>query len=321
MSEYTRISFEEREKIYLLEKQGLNITSISKELGRHKSNISRELKRCKDDPLGYIPDRAHAMYRAGLSRNKSLFSDKTLQDYVITKLTVCRWTPQEISASLKLGDLGLKASPELIYQFIYSKTGLQHNLPSYLKFRRKKRGIRRSRKRKKPNIINFVSVHDRPQDINERKETGHWEGDLIILATLQSKNITTLVERKTRFTKLVLNSNKTSKEVIGGIKEQFIQEASCFKSITFDRGTEFANHHELAASTYFCDPGSPWQKGAVENMNGRVRNLLPKHVRPYFLKQKDLDIIADILNNTPRQVLGFKTPKELFHAHLSNAPS
>lgn len=321
MSEYTRISFEEREKIYLLEKQGLNITSISKELGRHKSNISRELKRCKDDPLVYIPDRAHAMYRAGLSRNKSLFSDKTLQDYVITKLTVCRWTPQEISASLKLGDLGLKASPELIYQFIYSKTGLQHNLPSYLKFRRKKRRIRKSRKRKKPNIINLVSVHDRPQDINERKETGHWEGDLIILATLQSKNITTLVERKTRFTKLVLNSNKTSKEVIGGIKEQFIQEASCFKSITFDRGTEFANHHELATSTYFCDPGSPWQKGAVENMNGRVRNLIPKHVRPYFLKQKDLDIIADILNNPPRKVLGFKTPQELFHAHLSNAPS
>lgn len=138
---------------------------------------------------------------------------------------------------------------------------------------------------------------------------------------MESKNITTLVERKTRFAKLVLNSNKTSKEVIGGIKERFTQESSCFKSITFDRGTEFANHHELLADTYFCDSGSPWQKGAIENMNGRIRNLLPKHVRPHFLKQKDLDIIADILNNTPRQVLGFKTPQELFHANLSDAPS
>lgn len=321
MKKYTRISLEEREKIYLLQKQGVDINFIAKTLGRHRSNIYKELKRCKDDPLGYIPDRADAMYKAGLSRNKSLFLDKNLQDYVISKLTICRWTPKEISASLKHEDLGLKASTELIYQFIYSKIGLKHNLPSYLKFRRKKRGIRKSRKRKKPNIINFVSVHDRPQEINERKETGHWEGDLIILATLESKNITTLVERKTRFAKLVLNSNKTSKEVIGGIKEQFIQEPSCFKSITFDRGTEFANHHELSAETYFCDPGSPWQKGAVENMNGRIRNLLPKHVRPYFLKQKDLDIIADILNNTPRQVLGFKTPHELFHAHLSDAPS
>ncbi|MGB4190956.1 MAG: IS30 family transposase [Rickettsiales bacterium] len=226
-----------------------------------------------------------------------------------------------MSASLKLSDLGLKPSPELIYKFIYSKIGLKANLPSYLKSRRKKRGMRKSRKRKKPNITSFVSVHDRPSQINERKEAGHWEGDLIIFTTLCSKNITTLVERKTRFTKLVLNSSKTSEEVIGGIKESFNEALFSLKSITFDRGTEFANHHQLATSTYFCDPGSPWQKGAVENMNGRIRNLLPKHVRPYFLKQKDLDIIADILNNTPRQVLGFKTPQELFRSHLSEAPS
>ena len=321
MSEYTRISLEEREKIYLLQKQGLNITSISKELNRHKSNISRELRRCADDPLGYIPDRAHAMYKVRLSRNKALFLDKNLQNYIISKLTICRWTPREISASLKLNDLGLKASPELIYQFIYSNIGLKNNLPSYLKFRRKKRGMRKSRKRKKSSIIDFVSIHDRPEIINERKEIGHWEGDLIIFSTLRSKNITTMVERKTRFTKLVLNSNKTSEEVIGGIKSSFNEDLISLKSMTFDRGTEFANHHELLANTYFCDPGSPWQKGAVENMNGRIRTLLPKHVRPQLLKQKDLDIIADILNNTPRQILGFKTPIELFHAHLLQAPS
>lgn len=112
MSEYTRISLEEREKIYLLQKQGLNITSIAKELNRHKSNISRELRRCAADPLCYIPDRAHAMYKVGLSRNKALFLDKNLQNYIISKLTICRWTPKEISASLKLNDLGLKASPD-----------------------------------------------------------------------------------------------------------------------------------------------------------------------------------------------------------------
>ncbi len=172
MSEYTRISFEEREKIYLLQRQNLNITSIARELGRNKSSISRELKRSIGDPLGYIPDRAHFIYRIKLSRNKSLFQSKELQDYVISKLTISRWTPKEISASLKLSDLGLKASPELIYQFIYSETGLDLNLPSYLKFRRKKREIRKSRKRKKPNIINFVSIHDRPTAINERKEMG-----------------------------------------------------------------------------------------------------------------------------------------------------
>lgn len=321
MKKYTRISLEEREKIYLLLKQGLQISCIAKILRRNKSSISRELKRCISDPLGYIPDRAHFIYRIKLSRNKLLFQNEELQAYVISKLTISRWTPQEISASLKLNDLGLKASPELIYQFIYSKLGLKYNLPSYLKFRRKKRGVRKSRKRKKPNITNFVSIHDRPESINERKELGHWEGDLIIFTTLRSKNITTMVERKTRFTKLVLNSTKTSKEVINGIKSSFNKDFVSLKSMTFDRGTEFANHHELSADTYFCDPGAPWQKGAVENMNGRIRNLIPKHTRPYFLKQKDLDIIADILNNTPRQILGFKTPNELFYAHLSDAPS
>jgi IS30 family transposase len=321
MKKYTRISLEEREKIYLLLKKNLNVSTIAKELGRNKSNISREIRRCKDNHLGYIPDRAHAMYRAGLSRNKALFLEKNLQDYVISKLTIYRWTPKEISASLKLSDSGLKASPELIYQFIYSKLGLKHDLPSYLKFRRKKRGIRKSRKRKKPNITNLVSIHDRPIVINERKDIGHWEGDLIILSTTESKNITTMVERKTRFVKLRLNQNKTSTEVIGGIKTSLSSQNIACKSMTFDRGTEFANHMELEIDTYFCDPGSPWQKGAVENMNGRIRNLLPKHIRPYFLKQKDLDIIADILNNTPRQILGFKTPQELFYANLSQAPS
>ncbi len=320
MSEYRRISLKEREKIYLLQKQNFNITSIARELGRNKSNISRELKRCANDPLGYMPG-AHAMYKIGLTRNKPLFLDKNLQDYVISKLTIFRWTPKEISASLNLNDLGLKASPELIYQFIYNNIGLKNNLPSYLKFRRKKRGMRKSRKRKKLNIINFVSIHDRPSSIDERTEIGHWEGDLIILATLCSKNITTMIERKTRFTKLVLNSNKTSAEVIGGIKSSFNEDILSLKSMTFDRGTEFADHHQLPAHTYFCDPGSPWQKGAVENMNGRIRTLLPKHTKPHFLKQKDLDQIADLLNNTPSQILGFKTPKELFRAHLSEAPS
>ncbi len=116
-----------------------------------------------------------------------------------------------------------------------------------------------------------------------------------------------MVERKTRFVKLRLNQNKTSNEVVGGIKSSLGDELPMYKSMTFDRGTEFANHQELGIDTYFCDPGSPWQKGSVENMNGRIRKLILKHTKPYFLKQKDLDRIADILNNTPRQVLGFNT--------------
>lgn len=320
MKKYTRISLEEREIIYLLLQEGSNISDIANNLCRNKSSISRELKRCSNDTLGYMPDRAHTLYRDGLSKNKALFLNKQLQDYIINKLVNNRWTPKEISASLKVFGLKMRASAETIYQFIYSKHGLKLNLPSYLKFRRKKRGFRKSRKRKKPNITNLVSIHTRPEEINERSEVGHWEGDLIILATTESKNITTMVERKTRFVKLKLNQNKTSNEVVGGIKSSLGNNSNIYRSMTFDRGGEFANHKDLGINTYFCDPGSPWQKGSVENMNGRIRKLIPKQTRPYFLKQKDLDIIADILNNTPRQVLGFKTPHELFYASLSKAP-
>jgi IS30 family transposase len=267
-----------------------------------------------------MPDRAHNFYREGLSRNKALFLNEQLQDYVISKLVNNRWPPKETSASLKISGLEMRASVETIYQFIYSKHGLKLNLPSYLKFRRKKRGFRKSRKRNKPNITNLVPIHARPELINKRKEVGHWEGDLIIFSTIEAKNITTMVEKKTRFVKLRLNQNKTSNEVIGGIKSTLDSEISLCKSITFDRGSEFANHKDLEMDTYFCDSGSPWQKGSVKNMNGRIRKLMPKHTRPYFLKQEGLDHIADILNNTPRQVLGFKTPHELFYAGLSNAP-
>ena len=118
MKKYTRITLEGREKVYLLKKQDLNISSIAKELGRNQSTVSRELKRCFQDPLGYIPDRAHNLYLKGWARNKALFLDKPLQDYVITKLVNSRWTPKEISASLRLRNDGMKACPETIYQFI-----------------------------------------------------------------------------------------------------------------------------------------------------------------------------------------------------------
>lgn len=183
-----------------------------------------------------MPDRAHNVYRSGLSRNKALFSNKQLQDYVINKLINNRLTPKEISASLKVSGLKMRASAETIYQFIYSKHGLKLNLPSYLKFSLKKRGFRKSRKRKKPNITNLVSIHARPEAINERSEVGHWEGDLIIFSTTESKNITTMVERKTRFVKLKLNQNKTSNEVVGGIISSLGNHSNIYRSMTFDRG-------------------------------------------------------------------------------------
>lgn len=162
-----------------------------------------------------------------------------------------------------------------------------------------------------------MPIKQRPKHVEKRKELGHWEGDLMIFGTTRPCNISTIVERKTRYTKIIVNNSKRTEEVISKIKHSFDNTGITLKSITFDRGTEFASHYNLDTKTYFCNPGSPWQKGTVENTNGRIRQFMPSHATPYFIKQDFVDSIALLLNNTPRKVLGFKTPLELMNANLN----
>jgi IS30 family transposase len=316
MSEYKRLSLEEREKIYLLRQTGKTIAKISRCLDRHKSTISRELNRFKDSVLGYLPDKAHMEYKSKLSRNKSLFSNSKLQDDVIKKLTQDRWSPQQISGRLKQQKSSIYVCMETIYKFIYSTIGIELNLPTYLKQRRKKRGFRKSRKVGTSRIIGLVPIKDRPRHIESRKDFGHWEGDLVIFGTTRPSNISCLVERKTRYTKILANKSKRTDEVMSKIRNSFANKTNSLKSMTFDRGMEFANHKILATKTYFCNPGSPWQKGTVENTNGRIRDLMPTSKTPLIIKQELVDHVADLLNNTPRKVLGYKTPLELMCANL-----
>lgn len=139
----------------------------------------------------------------------------------------------------------------------------------------------------------------------------------MVFSSLRSANITTLVERKSGFVALIHNFNKCTDSVVGGIKKQ--QErwhADVFKSLTFDRGTEFASYRNLNIPTYFCDPHSPWQKGSNENFNGRLRRYLPKAYNHNIISQAMLDTIAKKMNNQPRKCLGFLTPAEVFYANL-----
>jgi len=316
MPGYKRLSLEEREKIYLFRLGGEAIAQISLMLGRHKSTISRELSRCADSNLGYLPDKAHANYKSRLSRNKALFLNPKLRDYVIEKLTQDRWSPEQISGRLKQQKFCIYACMETIYKFIYSDLGIKLNLPTYLKQRRKKRGFRKSRKVGASRIVGLVAIKERPKHVEHRKEFGHWEGDLVIFGTTRPSNISCLVERKTRYTKIIANRSKRTDEVMSKIKNSFANQTRSLKSMTFDRGMEFASHRTLATKTYFCNPGAPWQKGTVENTNGRIRHLMPTSKTPLIIKQELVDGVAELLNNTPRKVLGFKTPNELMNANL-----
>lgn len=159
-----------------------------------------------------------------------------------------------------------------------------------------------------------ANIKHRPGIVDKRRSIGHFEGDLVVFGSLRSSNVTTIVERKSRLTKLVHNQNKYTNEVVGGIKEKLSQlPKRLVKTITFDRGSEFASYRNLGVTTYFCNPHSPWQKGGNENFNGRLRKYLPKRYDHRKLSQELLDKIEEKMNNQPRKCLGFRSPLEVFY--------
>ena len=159
-------------------------------------------------------------------------------------------------------------------------------------------------------------------DVAHRRQFGHWEGDLMLFKQkLGQTNVTSLVERVSRFTVILKNPNKRTKPVMGKINKA-IKDLPLVarRSITFDRGTEFVNwphlQAEIGTQTWFCDPSSPWQKGTVENTNRRARRWLPRKRDIRKLSDHDMKVICDRLNNTPRKCLGWKTPAEVFREKM-----
>jgi IS30 family transposase len=321
MKRYKRISYEERVKIYIFNISGYNQTIIAKILGRHKSTISNELKRCREDPGGYLPDIANLRATNLNKRNTGLLKKHPkLQDYVENYLRE-GWSPEIIANRLKQENAAISVSHETIYRHVYSEEGQEKKLSLHLPRRKPKRTAKYGKKPRKSHIPASASIHCRPKSINKRKKIGHWEGDLVVFTSLKSANVTTLVERKSRYAKLVHNTDKYTKTVISGINKSMQNIPEKYrKTIAFDRGSEFAAFKDLNMQTYFCDPHSPWQKGSNENFNGRLRRYLPKSYNPRNLSQILLDQIEFKMNNQPRKCLGFKTPFEvLFNTKIATA--
>ncbi len=280
-------------------------------LDRSPSTVSREIRR-NSDHIGYLyAGEAHMMAQARRNKNvPKLSKNKQLQSYVISRLKE-RWSPEMIAGRWKL-ETGEGISKEAIYQWIYSVDGESLGLRKLLVRARKKRGIKR--KVARSNIKDRVSVHTRPQCINDRLELGHYECDLIFNKGSQSKNICTLVERVTRQAILIKNDNKASNTVLGALINHLKRSPLEVKSITFDNGSEFADHtrlkEELGIDTYFCDPGAPWQKGGIENLNGMLRRFLPFKAPAAEITQKQVAAANAKINNMPRAILGYRTPLE-----------
>jgi transposase, IS30 family len=311
MKQYTQLKSNERALIFEFTKAGWGNNRIAAAIGRDKSTVSRERER-NGDMIGYLyPTEAQAITNARKARHgPKVARHPELKKYVIDKLHAC-WAPDAIAGRWSKEHPEQSITTEAVYAFIYGKHARVLGLWKLLPRKKPKRGMVR-RINKNVRIQHRISIDRRPKYIERRKEAGHLEADLFFNAGSLSANVLNIVDRRSRVTFLVKNDSKFSEPIIDRLSRSV---GSFAKSITFDNGTEFAMHYRLQETgiqTYFCDPGSPWQKGSVENSNGALRRYLPFKVPANSITQEILNKVADIINNIPRRSLKFLTPAEVF---------
>ncbi len=320
------LSVFEREQISRGLVAGVSVRSIAQGLARAPSTISREITR-NGGREAYRAQAAEERFERLACRPQAckLSRNTVLCDLVASKLKK-NWSPQQISAWLVMAypdDDSLRVSPETIYLtlFVQARGALKRELVSHL---RRVKSLRRPRTAKRGSgrqgqIVDAVSIHERPKEVEKRAIPGHWEGDLI--SGIQNSHIATLVERKSRFVLLACVDGKDTESVVAALthKIQDLPE-DLRRSLTWDRGGELADHKKLTIATdikvYFCDPRSPWQRGSNENTNGLLRQYLPRNSNLYDHSQTDLDAIAEELNTRPRKTLGYHTPAAILNEAL-----
>lgn len=322
------LTLSEREEISRGIASDLSLCTIAARLGRSPSTISRELMR--NGGLEYY--RANRADEAAWDRSRrpklcKLASNAQLRHNVTTKLNRL-WSPEQIAGWLKRtypGNEDHQVSHETIYRslFIQARGVLKKELLQHLRTRR---AIRRSAQASLKGdglgqITNVISISKRPAAAEDRAVPGHWEGDLI--AGSNRSFIATLVERHTRYVMLVKVGNKDTESVVSALIKQAGQlPTELYKSLTWDRGKEMADHQRFTLATnidvYFCDPQSPWQRGSNENTNGLLRQYFPKGTDLSVHSQAKLNAVARQLNERPRKTLGFETPAERFNACVAS---
>lgn len=322
MEHYTQLTKTDRRRLYVFLEMGLSVKDIALKMLRHRSTIYRELNRNRDSGV-YLPIVAHekALERAKNNRHNKLKDNGVLRDYVVRSLVDKGWSPEQISGRMKYQNLSFYVCPETIYRYVYQSN--DKRLYHALRFSKPKRQKLFQRKHRTCRYGAPYLITHRPEAIESRVRFGHREGDTIEFRGNKSIGVTTLVERKSRMVFLIKNESKHSRGVMEKIQGKFEGlPAKMMKTITFDQGSEFADHQYLERTmkceVYYCEIHSPWQKGSNENMNGRLRKYLPKNARIDLISQKDLDLIADKMNRCPRKCIGYKTPKELFIQQYKN---
>ncbi len=322
------LTLAEREDISRGIASGSSIREIAKGLQRAASSVSREVARHGGRQLYRANEADHQAWESALRPKVCLLAiDPKLRTIVASKLSL-DWSPEQISGWLKIrypNHESMRVSHETIYRslFIQARGALKKELIQHL---RSKRLMRRSRHSRadgqfRGQIVDAISIRERPAEIEDRAIPGHWEGDL--LSGTKNSHIATLVERHSRFTLLVKVPSKDTATVVAALSKHVRKlPLSLRRSLTWDRGLEMAKHKSFTVATnvkvYFCDPQSPWQRGTNENTNGLLRQYFPRKTDLSGYSQSDLDKVALRLNLRPRKTLGFETPASKLHASVAS---
>ena len=317
------LTLEEREEISRGLTNHQTLRAIAKVLGRSPSTISRELHRNG----GYDKYRAAKADKAAWERAKRPKACKLVINKVLARRVAAKlkdyWSPEQIAGWLKKqhpDDEQQTVSHETIYRslFIQARGALKRELQGYLRTRRAMRRSKQSTLKGDGlgQITDTVSIRERPASVEDRAVPGHWEGDLI--AGSKNSYIVTLVERNTRYVMLAKVGNRDTESVINAlIKQSKKLPDELYKSLTWDRGKEMADHKRFTLTTdikvYFCDPKSPWQRGSNENTNRLLRQYFPKGTDLSLHSQAKLNAVARQLNERPRKTLDFDTPADRFN--------
>jgi IS30 family transposase len=319
---YGHFSLEERCQVAELHQAGRSIQQIAAALDRSPSSISRELKRNRGVQLGYKPTYAQEQAAARRWKGSRLERNAELRELVLDRLKG-GWSPEQIAGWLARSKAATRISHESIYRFIYDQIRRTNDgsWRHYLPRAKGKRGRRRRTSRSSVSLIKGrVSIALRPPEVERRGSFGHWEADLMLFAT-PGQAILVSQERKSRALLSAKQPGKAASPVAARLLAWFTAIVPQLrKSITFDNGTEFAQHlllvDQLDIQTCFCDPHSPWQKGTIENAIGRLRRFLPRSTNISTIDDDAFNACITAYNNTPRKCLGFQTPAEVLLAQL-----
>jgi transposase, IS30 family len=322
---YHQISLEERDHIAVYRAQGLSLCEIARRLKRNKGTISRELRRNRApvyNAYGACRAQKQAEKRKHEAGQRPRLKNAVIRAYVKRHLRL-GWSPEQIAGRLHQRHPRLSICVESIYRYIYDyRTRCQENFVPYLVRAHRRRLLRGHRHtHREPHIPERISILERPNAVNARRQFGHWETDTVIARTSHAA-LSVIVERTSRLTKIHKLPRRTARHVRSALTRSLSHyPRSVRRTITYDNGQENVEHtlvnKILGTKSFFCEPFHSWEKATVENTIGIIRRTFPKKTNFDQVSIADIKRLERRLNNTPRKILNYQTPKEVFNQRVA----